>query len=205
MAVEGGKKRQSDRCERAIGEKQQKGDRRARAKAAFALVNADIETSQTDRKTAIDTLEALSFAWRGDAVEFDLKRRLGDLHAEEGEYRESLLRLRQAASNFKEVEGANAIAEDMRKRFRSLFLDGEADKLSAVTALALYEEFRELTPAGTDGDEMIRKLTDRLAKVDLLSEAGRLLEHQVRFRLDGLERARVGSRLVSSPQVLCHS
>jgi len=173
----------------------QNGDRRARAKAAFALVNADIETSQTDRKTAIDTLEALSFAWRGDAFEFDLKRRLGDLHAEEGEYRESLLRLRQAASNFKEVEGANAIAEDMRKRFRRLFLEGEADKLSAVKALALYEEFRELTPAGTDGDEMIRKLADRLAKVDLLSEAGRLLEHQVRFRLDGLERARVGSRL----------
>ena len=173
----------------------QNGDRRARAKAAFALVNADIETKQTDRKTAIDTLEALSFAWRGDAFEFDLKRRLGELHAEEGDYREALLRLRQAASNFKDVEGANAIAEDMRKRFRSLFLDGAADKLSAVKALALYEEFRELTPAGSDGDEMIRKLADRLAKVDLLSEAGRLLEHQVRFRLKGVQRSRVGSRL----------
>ncbi|MFT5486875.1 MAG: hypothetical protein ACI9MU_001791, partial [Alphaproteobacteria bacterium] len=70
-----------------------------------------------------------------------------------------------------------------------------ADKLPPVTALALYEEFRELTPAGNEGDEMIRKLADRLAKVDLLSEAGRLLEHQVRFRLTGLERSRVGSRL----------
>ncbi len=171
------------------------GDRRARAKAAFALVNADIETNQTDRKKAIEALEALSFAWRGDAFEFDLKRRLGDLHADEGEYREALLRLRQAASNFRDVEGAKAIAEDMRNRFRSLFLDGEADKLSAVKALALYEEFRELTPAGSDGDEMIRKLADRLAKVDLLSEAGRLLEHQVRFRLKGMESSRVGSRL----------
>ncbi len=51
------------------------------------------------------------------------------------------------------------------------------------------------TPAGSDGDEMIRKLADRLAKVDLLSEAGRLLEHQVRFRLKGVQRSRVGSRL----------
>lgn len=173
----------------------QSGDRRMRAKAAFALVNADLATNQTDRKKAIEALEGLAFAWRGDAFEFDLKRRLGDIHAEQGEYRASLLRLRQAASHFKDVEGASAIAEDMRKRFRKLFLDGNADKLSPVKALALYEEFRELTPAGNDGDEMIRKLADRLAKVDLLSEAGRLLEHQVRFRLTGLERSRVGSRL----------
>lgn len=170
-------------------------DRRVRAKAGFALVNADLETKHIDPKAAIDRLEKLSFAWRGDAFEFDLKRRLGDIHAERGDYRASLLRLRQAASHFKDVEGAGAIAEDMRKRFRELFLDGGADKLPPVTALALYEEFRELTPAGKDGDEMIRKLADRLAKVDLLSEAGRLLEHQVKFRLTGEPRSRVGARL----------
>lgn len=170
-------------------------DRRVRAKAGFALVNADLETKQIDPKIAIDKLEKLSFAWRGDAFEFDLKRRLGEIHAERGDYRASLLRLRQAASHFKDVEGAGAIAQDMRKWFRQLFLEGGADKLPPVTALALYEEFRELTPAGEDGDEMIRKLADRLAKVDLLSEAGRLLEHQVRFRLTGRERSRVGARL----------
>tara|TARA_R110000868_G_scaffold4155_8_gene25284 strand:- start:27767 stop:31150 length:3384 start_codon:yes stop_codon:yes gene_type:complete len=170
-------------------------DRRVRAKAGFALVNADLDSKHIDRKAAIDKLEKLSFAWRGDAFEFDLKRRLGDIHAEQGDFRASLLRLRQAASHFKDVEGAGAIAEDMRKRFRQLFLEGSADKLPAVTALALYEEFRELTPAGKDGDEMIRKLADRLAGVDLLSEAARLLEHQVRFRLTGPERSRVGARL----------
>lgn len=170
-------------------------DRRVRAKAGFALVNADLESKQIDPKTAIDKLEKLSFAWRGDAFEFDLKRRLGDIHAERGDYRASFLRLREAASHFKDVEGAGAIAEDMRKRFRQLFLEGSADKLPPVTALALYEEFRELTPAGKDGDEMIRKLADRLAKVDLLSEAGRLLEHQIKFRLTGRERSRVGARL----------
>ena len=170
-------------------------DRRVRAKAGFALVNANLATKHITPKAAIEKLEKLSFSWRGDAFEFDLKRRLGDIHAERGDYRAALLRLRQAASHFKDVEGAGAIAEDMRTRFRQLFLDGGADKLSPVTALALYEEFRELTPAGKDGDEMIRRLADRLAKVDLLSEAGRLLEHQVRFRLTGQQRSRVGARL----------
>ena len=160
-------------------------DRQVRAKAKFALINADLATKQISRKDAIKQLEALSFAWRGDSFEFDLKRRLGDIHASEGDYREALLRLRQAASHFKDVEGAGAIAEDMRKRFKELFLNAGADKLEPVAALALYEEFRELTPPGAEGDEMIRKLADRLTKVDLLSEAGRLLEHQVRFRLTG--------------------
>ena len=170
-------------------------DRKVRAKAKFALINADLASRQISDKEAIQQLESLSFAWRGDSFEFDLKRRLGDIHANRGDYRASLLRLRQAASHFKDVEGAGAIAEDMRMRFKELFLGGGADKLEPVAALALYEEFRELTPAGTEGDEMIRKLADRLTKVDLLSEAGRLLEHQVRFRLTGPERSRIGARL----------
>ena len=42
---------------------------------------------------------------------------------------------------------------------------------------------------------MIRKLADRLAKVDLLGEAALLLEHQLKFRLSGVQKARVATRL----------
>lgn len=173
----------------------EKGNRSVRARAKFALVNSDLESGLIRPEEAIKTLEALSFSWRGDAFEFDLKRRLADLYSQTGDNRTSLMRLRQAASHFKDVDGAEAIAEDMRKRFRMLFIEGGADKLEPVRALALYEEFRELTPPGVEGDEMIRKLADRLVKVDLLAEAARLLKHQVKFRLTGLERSRVGARL----------
>lgn len=171
------------------------GNRSVRAKAKFALVNSDLEAGLIRHEDAVKKLESLSFTWRGDAFEFDLKRRLADLYSEMGDNRTSLMRLRQAASHFKDVDGAEAIAEDMRKRFRMLFIEGGANKLEPVRALALYEEFRELTPPGVEGDEMIRKLADRLVKVDLLTEAGRLLEHQVKFRLTGLERSKVGARL----------
>ncbi|MFX8778105.1 hypothetical protein ABTM50_19550, partial [Acinetobacter baumannii] len=59
----------------------------------------------------------------------------------------------------------------------------------------LFYDFRELTPAGARGDEMIRKLADRLAQVDLLGRAAELLDHQVRNRLKGEERARTAVRL----------
>ena len=70
-----------------------------------------------------------------------------------------------------------------------------ADDLQPVRALALYEEFRELTPPGAEGEKMVRRLADRLARVDLLDEAADLLSHQIEFRLTGQEKARVAARL----------
>ena len=134
------------------------------------------------------------FDWRGDVFEFDLLRRLGELHIAGDSYRKGFTKLRQAASYFKKVQGAEGVTALMHNHFKKLYLGGAADKLPPVTALALFEEFRELAPAGSEGDEMIRKLADRLAKVDLLDEAAKLLDHQVEFRLDGAEKARIGVR-----------
>ncbi len=79
--------------------------------------------------------------------------------------------------------------------FSQLFNGPRADDMPAVQALALFYEFRELTPIGRRGDEMIRRLADRLAAVDLLDQASELLQYQVEHRLDGSARAHVASRL----------
>src|SRR5262249_24811328 len=59
----------------------------------------------------------------------------------------------------------------------------------------LFYDFRELTPIGRRGDEMIRKLSDRLVSVDLLDQAAELLQHQGDHRLQGAGRAQVATRL----------
>ena len=64
-----------------------------------------------------------------------------------------------------------------------------------IDALSLFYDFRELTPVGRRGDEMIRKLADRLVSVDLLDQAAELLQHQVDNRLQGAARAQVAVRL----------
>jgi len=79
--------------------------------------------------------------------------------------------------------------------FDGLFLAGKGDALPAIDALALFYDFRELTPIGRRGDEMIRRLADRLVSVDLLYQAGELLQHQIDHRLQGAARAQVASRL----------
>src|SRR5215469_6250614 len=83
----------------------------------------------------------------------------------------------------------------MRTAFVNLFLKGQADKMPPVEALSLFYDFIDLTPIGPNGDEMIRRMADRLVAVDLLEPAASLLEYQVTKRLDGIARAQVATRL----------
>ena len=59
----------------------------------------------------------------------------------------------------------------MRAAFANLFLKGGADKMPPVEQLALFYDNVDLTPIGADGDEMIRRMADRLVAVDLLGPA----------------------------------
>ena len=103
--------------------------------------------------------------------------------------------MRQAATHFRTHEKAPEVTQEMSDVFARLYLEDGADVMAPVTAIALYDEFKELTPAGEKGDEMIRNLADRLVAVDLLENGAKILDSQVKFRLDGVEKARVGARL----------
>lgn len=170
-------------------------DRRLSAQARFDLVKLRLGEGDIDRPAAIEALEALRFAWRGDELERELLHVLADLHAGEGNYRAALETWRLAAGIFTEGPQSRDITSKMTDIFARLFLDGAADRMSPVAALGLYFDFRELTPLGAEGDRMIRRLVDRLVSVDLLDRAAELLQHQVNYRLEGPGQASVAARL----------
>ena len=87
------------------------------------------------------------------------------------------------------------IQDEAAATFDALFLTNKGDTMPAIDALALFYDFRELTPIGARGDEMIRRLADRLVSVDLLDQAADLLQYQVDHRLEGAARAQVATRL----------
>ncbi len=167
----------------------------SRAKAALARTELLLDQDLIDKYDAISELEKLRFAWRGDAFEFDVLRRLGDLYISVGDYRNGLRTMRQAATHFRDYKEAPEVTQLMIDTFGELYLENKADDLAPITAIALYDEFKELTPSGDKGAEMIRRLADRLVAVDLLDRAAELLFEQVEFRLNGLEKARVGTQL----------
>jgi tetratricopeptide (TPR) repeat protein len=170
-------------------------NRPVRARATMARLDLMLKLERMSVKEAIAILEDLRFAWRGDIFEFEMLRQLGGLYLDDGVYRNGLEALRQAATYYRDNEEASQVTEQMADVFSRLYLRDGADSMPAVTAIAVYQEFKELTPAGAKGDEMIRKLADRLASVDLLEQAAEILEGQIRFRLSGPLKAEVGARL----------
>jgi hypothetical protein len=120
---------------------------------------------------------------------------MASLYVQEKRYGDAFAVMRHSIEAFPKEKLAMQIQDDMKQVFKNLFLHGESEKLQAVPALALFYGNRELTPVGRLGDEMIRRLTDRLISVDLLDQAAELLDHQVNKRLKGIARAQVATRL----------
>jgi hypothetical protein len=144
---------------------------------------------------ALRELETLSMTWRGDALEVKALAMLARIYSDTGRYGDALAAARNATRLQPNSELSRAAQDDSAALFAQLFLSPKGDDLPPVDALALFYEYSELTPIGRRGDEMIRRLADRLVAVDLLDQAGELLQYQVDHRLEGAARAQVAARL----------
>jgi len=171
------------------------GNEHAAAEAIYAELRSRLASGAISRAKAIDVLENLRFRWRGDSLELATLRKLSSLYFAAQRWREGLHTLRIAARSFPGDESARKAEDDMRAAFVDLFLHGKADKMPPVEALSLFYDNIDLTPIGADGDEMIRRMANRLVAVDLLGPAADLLKYQVDKRLDGVARAQVATTL----------
>ena len=122
-------------------------------------------------------MSAESLLWRGNPLEADMQKLLAELYFRNGDYRLGFETVKQAVANYPESPPINSLRDEAQAMFGELFLNGVADSLAPVDALGLYYDFRQLTPPGARGDEMIRNLARRLVRVDLLTQAAELLEY----------------------------
>jgi hypothetical protein len=173
------------------------GDERLAAQAIFYQTSAALAAGAIAPKQGIAILERLRYRWRGDALEMKTLRKLAALYFGERKWQSGLKTLRVATQNFVGEEQAHAAQDDMRAAFANLYIKGGADKLPPVESLAIFYDNIDLTPIGADGDDMIRRMVDRLVAVDLLGPAATLLAYQVDKRLDGVAKAQVSTKLAS--------
>ena len=172
------------------------GDDRLESAAIYYHTEAALNAGAMQPKQAISVLERLRYRWRGDGLELKTLRKLASLYFKGNNWQDGLKALRVATQNFS-GEAARAAHDDMQGAFINLYLKGGADKLSPVQSLAMFYDNIDLTPIGPDGDEMIRRMADRLITVDLFSPATTLLAYQVNNRLDGVAKAQVATRLAA--------
>ncbi len=169
--------------------------RPTRAEAVYRTLRLLDQAGQLDLEKATQTLAAESMLWRGNPLEADMQKMLAEFYFRDGQYRAGFETVQQAVANYPESPPITALRDEAQRVFGQLFLDGLADSIGPVEALALFYDFSPLTPPGARGDEMIRNLARRLVRMDLLQQASELLQYQLDNRLRGIARTQVASDL----------
>ncbi len=168
-----------------------------RARAGLALTRLLLERNEIDAASAIDRLEGLRYAWRGDELEALVNYRLGRVYVDNNEYLKGFYVLRNAASLSPESHLAREVTNYMTQSFRTLFDSDKLQQISPLDAIGVYEEFKELSPAGAEGDRLVEQLAERMVDADLLPRAESLLDYQLQHRLKGPEAGRVALRVAA--------
>lgn len=166
----------------------------AGAEAELRSIDLGMKTGKLETAPAIERLERLVTGWRGDWIEASALSRLTQLYAGAGRWRDAFTTLRVAVQSFPDVDGTRALQDQMQERFTDLFLGSASESLPKLDALALFYDFKELSPGGKRGDELVRRLADKLVEVDLFDQAAELLDYQIDNRLTGAARAQVAAR-----------
>ncbi|WP_407151575.1 tetratricopeptide repeat protein [Bradyrhizobium sp. ORS 86] len=170
-------------------------DRQAAAEGELLETLLRQKRGEIGRDEVLKQLELLSMMWRGDNIELKTLFVLSKIYADTGRYADAFA-VSRAATRLQPNAPESRQAQDAASAlFVQLFLGPKGDEMSPIDALSTFYEYRELTPIGRRGDEMIRRLADRLVGVDLLDQAADLLQYQVDKRLEGAARAQVAARL----------
>lgn len=168
-----------------------------RAKAGLSLTKLQIEKKTISAKDAINRLEGLRYAWRGDELETLINYRLGQFYIDNKDYLKGLTVLRNASTLTEDLQINQDVKNLMMNSFRDVFVNDRLSQMSPIDAISFYEEFKDLTPPGNEGEEYVEKLAERLVDADLLGRAASLLEYQVNNRLQGNKKAEVAIRLAA--------
>jgi tetratricopeptide (TPR) repeat protein len=168
----------------------------AEASLRYVVLSTRSDSGMTPDQ-ATQRLEVLSAAWRGDEIEIGTLLELSRVYGKAGRWRDAFNVMRRASRAFPSHDLTRVLQDETSQLFERLFLGDLGETLSSVEALGLYFDFRELAPVGRRGDEIVRRLADRLVEIDLLDQAAELLQHQVDKRLTGAARAAVAARLAA--------
>lgn len=166
-----------------------------RASAEFSLITQQMQTGAIGNDETIKRMERLRIAWRGDGLELSVLMLLGNLYDDKQDYANALNAWRDVVTVFPNTEQSHEVSRRMQAAFLTLFKNDDSNKLSALDSLALFYEYRDLTPVGEEGDRVVHLLADKLVDVDLLEQAALLLDQQMRTRQQKDGRSRTGAKL----------
>lgn len=166
-------------------------ERESRARALFKLANLKLKLGEYSRTEAINDILRASVIWRDDYFEIDTLNRVAELYEQAKDYAKALDNLKKISVNFTDTAENIFVLAKMKDIFVKLFDEGAAYELPPLEALKIYFKYRELTPIGFIGDRITKKVSEFFAEVDMVDEAIKIVEHQIKYRAKGDEKARL--------------
>ncbi len=156
-------------------------DRLYHAKASLSLTRLLLQEKKITLKQAIDQVDSLRFAWRGDGLEVNILHTLGALKVQDGQILSGLEDMKTAADLADSLLDDSApIRDDMKKVFTDLFTSDVAGKVAPLEIVSAYNEFSNLIPPGPDAATAALNFVDSLIRMDLLDRAAALMEDQLK-------------------------
>ncbi len=169
-----------------------------RARAQFMSAKTLYEAKKININEAIEMICKARYAWHGDVLEHNMLDYLTNLYLTVPDNINALRMLKIIVIHFyKDIDLLAATAQ-MSQIFFEIFNtpNNTNNRMDDLEKIALFYEFRELTPIGTMGDDVVQSLVDKMIALDLLSRAGAILSHQIKFRLEGEEQLKSANKLV---------
>lgn len=144
---------------------------------------------------AIAEYERLRYAWGERTFKLSLLDGLADMYARKKDYHNALRTL-QELRDYADSDQKEAVENRMVRLFENIYVHNEADNMSALKALALYDDYEWLAAQSSQYNTIVQKLSDRLVAVDLLDRAENLLSNQIKnVPMTPIDRAKTGTRL----------
>lgn len=142
---------------------------------------SSLETGASPRPAALKELDHIRFAWRGGDIEERALRLSLRLANDAGDDRRALA---AGATLFRHFDLGPDTAPIMAALHARIGAALAPDSKTPIEeAAGLYWEYRDLAPAGVDGDRLVTRLADRLQAAELYARAAELLQYQLTARV----------------------
>ena len=171
------------------------GDAAIKAQAKLGTIEAGLATHSLAPAEALKQLDALRFGWRGGAIEqrvLEIQLRLAnEAHDLRGQLRAGAALVRYFKLGAK---AAPMLAELQAALAAALAPDSG---VPLPEAAGLYWDYRELAPAGADGDALVLRLAGRLQDASLYARAAELLQYQLTQRAQDVAQGPLSVKVAS--------
>src|SRR5215813_6836341 len=144
--------------------------------ARLALVRLERDAGKLADDAAIAALEQVYYSWEGDALQLDAIDQLAPLLIATKQYDKAFNVMATAEKQFPKEPRTVALANRAHDLYRQLMTATGPDALDPVATAALFDAHRELLPSGPQGIAIQRALAKRLAQLDLVEPASRILD-----------------------------